>query len=385
MASGAYLKPWRDSQRAHIFIVGFLANFGYGTLSFTLNYAMAVEGPMNSFLYQVLRMFMLGYIFVPLTFWFHSKFKSRNLLFLIQLAGLGLFFIDRSSGLINGLAVTLAFAPFLALHNYRFAKAQSRDNRGNETALISFLVAMSYSIGLFLGGFALQFGYYYAAVIGGSLCTMIGSYFLYQPLTGRNNVSKVKSLIGINKPSTRISFFSGLFNVMADGGMPIWMHALGISPLGAGINMSLRPMIGLLLTPVAGWLIQKKGFRAGQLGGAALILGWALMAGAPYMPWILSLGLGVISIGSNLLNPMEVGRWYKRRSSAGIIAREMVIATGRMHSYTLGILVCAFMPATYPLMGLLFGGLFILGTRPHRKGLSRPTLTLPRDIPYTTQ
>lgn len=370
---GAFVNPWRNITRAKILIVGMLAHTGYGVLSFALNYSMAIEGPASSIIYQAFRMILMGLICAPLTFWFLEKFKSRWLLALIQMLAVSLFFVDRTSPIINGFAFTVAYAPFLVLYSYRFAKNRTVDNQGNETALSSYLSMFCYSIGLFIGGAALQYDFYYTAVMLGSLSGVSGALFLYFPITATNNMSKVWKLVGWNKPSSRITFFAGMFNVMVEGGLPIWMRAMGISPLGAGINMSVRPMIGMLLTPIAGWLIQKGGFRAGQLGGIAMVFGWLIVAlGYEYI-WVLSWGLAILSIGMGLLNPMEMGRWFKKRSSSGVIAREMIYCTGRIPAYTAAILVSFLAPVTYPVLGLAISGLFIINARPKRNGLGFKT------------
>jgi hypothetical protein len=356
--------------RAAILLIGLLANPGYGTLSFTLNYAMAGGGITNSLIYQMLRMALMGYIAIPFTFWFLSRFESRLALLAIQLLGLGFFFIDQSSGFWAAIGVTIAFSPYLALHQYRFAKNISRDNRGNEAALNSFLIVLGYSGGIFIGGVLLQHDLYIYGAIGGSLCTIIGAFILYYPMKGRNNLDKVWSLLGRDKPSSRLSFFYGLFNPMVDGCLPVWMRVLGISPMGAGLNLSLRPLIGLLITPIVGWLIQKRGMRAGQLGGIGMILGWTLMVSAPQFPWLLSLSLSILSVGTNLVTPMEVSRWYKRRSSAGVISREILVTSGRIPSYGLGIMTSFLFPALYPLLGLGISALLVYGTMPKRRGLA---------------
>jgi len=369
IASGAYLKPWHDVVRAKIMVINFLSNIGYGALSFALNYSMAGVDMTSSMIYQMLRMALMGYACVPLTFWFLTKFKSPLLLLVLQILGLGFFLIDPSSGLFNAIGISIAFSPFLALQQYRFAKNQSEENRGNEVALNSFLISMSYSFGLFLGGLLLYHDMLAEATLGGSLCTIIGAYFLYYPISSHGNAHKVWSLVGRNKPSSRITFFFGLFNPMVDGCMPVWMRVMGISPMGAGINMSLRPLIGLFLTPLVGWLIQKKGLRAAQLGGIGMILGWSLMAGSHVFPWMLAIGFAILSTGTNLLNPMEVGRWMKRRSAAAVICRESIIATGRIPAYGMGIVTSFLAPLAFPLLGLIISGAFMFGTRPKRRGL----------------
>ena len=214
----------------------------------------------------------------------------------------------------------------------------------------------------------LQHNLYHTAAVGSSICTIFSVFWLYYPTSGKDNFEKMKLLVGRHKPSSRITFFLGLLNPMVDGCMPIWMRVMGISPLGAGINMALRPMIGLVLTPVVGWLIQKKGLRAGQLGSVGLVIGWVLVAGASEFPWLLSLSLAILVTATNLISPMEVGRWLNRRSSASVMSREMIIASGRMPSYMIGILTCFLFPIAYPLVGLGLSGLFILGSMPLRKG-----------------
>lgn len=369
----AFVKPWQNITRAKILILGIMAHISYGVLSFALNFSMASNSAWDCFIYQGYRMVLMGCFLVPMTFWFLQRYQSRWLLLIIQLLAIPLFFVDRTSPILNGTAFSFAFTPFLALYSYRFAKNRTLDNQGNETALSSWLSMFSYSIGLFIGGAALQFDFYYAAIIGGSLFGIAGAFFLYFPVGATDNMSKVWKLIGWKKPATRITFFAGMFNVMVEGGLPIWMNAMGISPLGAGINMSVRPMIGMMLTPAVGWLIQKGGFTAGQLGGVAMVLGWILVGVGHWFIWVLSWGLAVLTIGMGLLNPMEMGRWFKRRSSAGIVAREMLYCTGRIPVYGAAILVSFMMPVLYPILGLAISGLFLANARPSRRGLGRLT------------
>ncbi|MGE4351297.1 MAG: hypothetical protein AB7E52_03820 [Bdellovibrionales bacterium] len=323
--TGAFIAPWRDHARAKILAIGIIANLGFGCLSFTLNYAMAGYGYEASLIYQILRMFFTGYVFVPQTFWLLARYKSRWLLLAVQLACTSVLFINPSWSALNALAAAATLAPFLALNEYGFSKNQSRANRGNETALHTYLVTFSYSLGLFIGGFLLQHNLYYPACVGGCLCTIISAFFLYVPVGGRNNLKKVWGLIGKDKPSTRISFFFGLFNPMVDGIMPIWMRVLGISAIGAGINMSLRPILGLFLTPVAGWLIQKKGMQAGQLGGIAMIIGWTFLAVAVNHPWLFAIGLSVLTVATNLLKPWKSTAGSNADPPPGLSAAKLLL------------------------------------------------------------
>ncbi|MDD2325204.1 MAG: hypothetical protein PHW63_04255 [Alphaproteobacteria bacterium] len=371
MTRAAYVEPFRNRDRTKTLLIGFAANLGYGCLSFMLNYNLAGYGLLASLSHQVMRPLFMGYLFVPLTFLFYTRVKSRVLLALLQIAAIGLFFIDTSNGTLNAFALAFVFSPFLAMHNYNYGKNTSRSNRGNEAALYAYSIIIAYSGGLFLGGLCLEQGWYNQAIVIGSLCTIAGSFFLYRPIAGRNNGAKVKSLLGWRKPSTRISFFSGLMNPLLETCMPAWMRMIGLPALAAGISMSLRPIIGLFLTPFAGWLVQKKGFKAGQLGGTALIVGWILVGVSSFLPWLLSFSLALLNTGKGLISPLEIGRWQRRRSSAAVISREIAVATGRIPSNLLGVAITFLAPALYPVLGLGFTGLFIWGSIPRRRKQAR--------------
>lgn len=371
-----YIEPLRDASRAKVILVGSLSNFGFGALSFTLNYDMA-STYMSSLTYQIVRMLLMGLVAVPFSFFVMTRLQSRLLLSLFQLSGIALFFIDRTNALYNAIGIAIVFGPFLANYNYGFSKNMSKQNGGNEMALNSYLVVIAYSLGLFIGGYMLEHGLYFESLVLSSLMLVVGTFFLYRPVVGRNNWRKIKSLISWRKPSSRITFLVGLFNPMADGCMPIWMRQIGISAMGAGINMSLRPLFGFILTPVVGWLIQKKGFRAGQLGGTAMIFGWIFIALSHNFPWLLSFAMALLMTGTSLITPMEAARWFKRRSSAAVISREMLISTGRANGQFLGITTSFLMPLAYPLMGLALSAAFIFGTMTRRKGFART----PKEVP----
>ena len=371
MATGAFVTPWQDHARAKIMMIGFWGNMAYGIQSFALNYAMAGEGFTQSIIYQILRMVIMGVLIAPLTFWLISQYPSRFLLALMQAVGILFFLVDPASGFFNAVGFAMTGTSYWVLYNYNIAMGQSRENYGNETALSSFIIIVSYSAGLFLGGVLLEHDLLSTATIGGSIVAIIVTQLLFKHVPKAAHMHDAKRLIGWDKPSTRLSILASLQNIVIDGCMPIWMRVIGLSPLTAGLNMALRPIIGTMLTPVAGLLIQRGGLKAPQLGAIALVTGWILLATTHTFPWLLVIAMTALSMGTNLISPAEISRWYKRRSAAGVIARELLMVAGRVPAFVMAIPVIFFAPLAYPFLGLAVTGLFVWGTRPKRKGLGQ--------------
>jgi len=111
--------------------------------------------------------------------------------------------------------------------------------------------------------------------------------------------------------------------------MPVWLRLIGISPLVTGALLALRPLLSFLLTPLVGHIVHGSNRRAVRVGGLLILAGWLWLALTLDTVWMLLPAFGLLVVGGNLITTAEIGRWYKLRSPAGIIARESAITLGR--------------------------------------------------------
>lgn len=337
--------------------------FGAGMQGLAINYHMAGEGLWAATLFQIFRMLLLGLVGIPGTFWLLSRAGGRYWLLFFQLMGSALFLVENGSAIITGLAFVLTSGPYWGLFSLRNATALSRDNHGNETALLNYLQTIVCSVGIFAGGYVLDYHLYKEAMVVGGLLLALSTQALAIKRKPEPLAKRAWAILGWRKPTTRLTLMvSSLFSFM-DFGMPTWMRLIGLSPLSTGLMLSLRPIIGLILTPVVGHLIYKGGLRAGRAGGVLLFIGWGILLGATYAHELLLPALVVLTIGIGLIGPLEVNRWFKRRSAAALVAREWILAAGRVPSAAIIIPAVFLMPPLFPFLGALLGALFFVGAK----------------------
>lgn len=365
--SKTYVKPWHDKTRAVLMIAMLPGLFCSGVQGLALAYHMAGFGPLTATLFHVGRMAVLGLCIIPGCYWLLSLRHGRLFLLLLQAIGTVLFLFDPQASLLNGLAYALTAGPFWALYSQRNAAALSQDNHGNETALLLYLQTIVISLGIFIGGLLLDLNLYFAAMVGGSLGQMLSVALTAQKLPRQDRIKGALNLIGWKRPACRLSFFVATLFAMFDNGLPTWMRLVGLSPLSTGASLALRPILGLILTPIAGNLIQKGGLAPGRVGGLTLVAGWGFIGFAVFEPWLLLPAIAFLTIGIGLISPMEVNRWFKRRQTSAIIAREIVLASGRVSSLSIFIPLIFLVPASLPLLGLAGGLAFAWGSRARKK------------------
>jgi len=363
----SFIDPWRDRKRAKIMLAGTLGSFAAYMLGMALNYGIAGEGFKVTISFQIARLALLGFLGIPFSYWCLACRFPRLVLFLSQFAGLVFFMIDPHSAVTNALGFFLVSSPFWAIYAFRFAVQQSRENHGHETALSSFVFLISGSAGTYMGGWLLHTDRFLLSLFICALLFIVASQLLFVRLPHAPSWRDVWPTMRRRKASTRISFFNGILSTVQDVCIPIWLRAIGQSPLSSGIMLALQPILGFLITPIVGSLVQKGSLRSVRWGGVIIMLGWLMLAAAIDLPWLFLPAFALLASGQNLISVAEVNRWYKMRSPVGILAREGALAFGRCPTFAVTLPVIFLIPAVYPVAGIATALLFIFGVR-SRKG-----------------
>lgn len=320
-------------------------------------------------IFQILRFTLLGTIGIPATFWILSRTHAPQYILLIQVLGSLLFLIDPHSGWINALAYVVSLSPFFGIYSYNFALKQTDTNRNDEAALSNYTLILSGSLGTLFGGWLLQKDLFLTAVVLGCLGGMWATYMMHMPLPPKDYIKRTRVRLGWKKPSNRLTFMSSANSVLVDGCLPMWMNVIGIGPLAAAINMAIRPFLGFFLTPLFSYLMNKGTYRTVRYITVLLGLGWIAMAGAYFHHILIPIGLTVLMAATNLMAPLEMNRWFKRRSVSATIAREGLLLTGRLPSYLVGIPLIFAAPYLFPILGFFVGSFFAYSLLYHKRSL----------------
>lgn len=366
-----YLDPWRDKTRAKLLIAATIGTFGAGLMAMYLNYSIAGLGIGAAALYHGVRMLLLGGVMVALTFRVLSLRFGSFLIALLAFCGVVLLYAGKGQPLWMAAGFALVSGPFWALFSQRYALQQSRENHGNETALLLYVMTLSAAAGLFVAGPLLEIGGHETAMLLGGGLMLVGTLIYCKRMPYNEEWKRAFGLVHWRKPVTLLTFFYAMQGVSLDFGLATWMKLVGITPLSAVTSLALRPVLGLFLTPVVGHIIQRGRINLAFVGGGFLVAGWVLLLPSVDYPYLLLPALTMMTIGNNLIGPSEVSRWYKRRSSAAIVAREFVLMSGRMPAIALTVPVVFFLPLAYPFVGLGIGALFTYGVRLYSKKIRK--------------
>lgn len=364
MIVNAFCAPWRDRGRALILLAGMVGSFGAGVQRLYLNYTLAGQGFGVTAPFQMMHQALLGFIGVPLALWLLAMPWGRWKIFGLQCIGFGLFCFGLPNAFLPALAYFFAASPFWALYSARYARRQTIDNRGNETALSTFLLILSAAISMWGGGLLMDAGYGMSLMLGGTAMIIVATQLLFRPEDNPFDIGVLRRSLRWRHAAVRFTVLGGILYTLIESCIPIWFRVIGLSAGTTGWLMGIRVIISFLLTPVVGHLIQKDTLRAGIAGGAMLVGGWALLYYGQQDPPYLTAALVALSIATNLINPAETNRWYKRRRVEAIAAREGLLAAGRVPSFLLVLPAIFYSPTIYPFVGLGMSLVFLFTLRP---------------------
>lgn len=362
----AFWAPWKDKERAKILGAGILGSLGAGAQALVLNYGLAGRGLGVTAPFQIMRQGFLGLVGVPLALWCVAQGGGRSKIFALQAAGLGILVGGGDSAFALATGFFLSSAPMWALYSAAYAQRQSQANHGYETALSSFMLILSGAAGSWGGGVLMDRGAEGIALFGGTALLLLAGQLLFRRSTRRLDFGAIARSLRWRSPSVRFSVFAGVLNTLSDASIPIWFRVIGLTAGAAGGFLAVRILLTFLLTPLVGRLIQKSPLRAGWAGGATLVGGWFMLYLAKADSLWMTPALVSLSIASNLINPAETSRWYKRRSAEGIVAREALLAIGRAPTFLFALPAIFYAPASFPLVGVTLSLLFLFVLRKPR-------------------
>ncbi len=363
--SQTYLRPWNKGRA--VFLLGAMPGlFAAALQSLAFTYTMAGEGLWFATGFHVLRLALLGLLGFSVTYWILSRRFWRTELFLIQFLGLLFSLYDSGSAVANGLSFFLTAGPFWAVYNLGFSTSLTKEGHGHETALILFLQTISMTFGTFLSGVLLQTDLYRLGML------LVGGGFIFSTqLLARKRpkepvAAQALRLVGWRKPLSRLTVLIAAHGSLSDFALPTWMRLVGLSPLSTGLHLALTPLLAMVFAPLAGFLLQKGGLHSGRLGGLALIFGWIALGFASNYSLFLLPALVVLKLGNSLISSLEVNRWFKHRSAPAVVAREYLLAAGRVSSSAL-FLPCVFLSTlALPIIGFAHGCLLFFGAKKKR-------------------
>lgn len=373
----AFIAPWKDRARAKVLLAGVLGSFFHTIQGFTLTFTMGGESISENLTFQIVRYSLIGLVGIPFTAWAFARGMKGWMLALIQLAGTALYFIDPSSGIINALASVVTMSSFWFFYTHQYSLSHSSANRGSEASLALYLLTVASSLGLLLGGLMLQEKLYELALLIGSIGGIGATMLILSSPAKEALWPQIWRLIGKSKPSTRLTLLMGCFGACIDICLALWMRLIGLSPLSTGLNMSLRLILGMLLVPLVGALVNKGSMPSNRIGGLMMFCGCVLLWFSKDNTDLILPALVFVAISSNFLFPAEYARWLKRRSVPGVLAREFLLAFGRAVGFAFVIPIIFAAPAFYPVICLGISLLILWIVKPSRKGfgkLPQPTI-----------
>lgn len=359
-----YVEPWRDAARARHLMAACVGCLGAGLQVMYMNFSIAGLGIEAAALYHFIRLLLLGTVTVPLSFWFLSQKGGRYWVAFMQLAGMGLLAGAKGHPVLCAFGFAMTSGGYWGLFSQRYAAQLSRSNHGGETALLLYIMILLSSLGTYFAGPMLEAGMHKEAMVLGSLGMAVGSFIMgHKRVPYHKEWAHLRSMVHWRRPTVLLSFFYGFQGLALDFGIASWMVMAGVTPLSAGLALALRPVLGMVLSPVVGILLQRGRVNMSYVGGAGLVAGWLLLLPAAEHNGLLLPALTVMTIGMNFVGPAEVSRWYKRRSVAAIMTREFLLTCGRLPAIPMMVLIIFLAPVYYPLFGLATGLLFTAGVR----------------------
>lgn len=381
------IKPFLSQGKARLLIAGFIGVLCASLQSMAINYTIADEGITTTLIYHTVRLLFLGTVGVPLSLWIFGMMGGRYWVALMQLLGTACFMQGPPFPFLNALGFVLTTGPFWGVFGKTYAIKQSNETRGNDTAMFVYVQTFAGAAGFISGGFFLQHDQYFPAVLLSGLGLLVSTFFIGKilppdPIAERvlnffrqffasdNPYRKAWRLIDQRKPTTQLTLSSAAVTSMVDIGLPTWMSLVGMPAVSAGISLSLRPLFGLILMPIIGKWIEQSSLRVGRLGAGFMVLGWVFLAYATEYDFMLIPAMAAWAMASNLIGPTEAGWWLKKRSAAGIVAREILLAGGRFPAIGIMVPLTFFSPIVFPFFGLGSSLLFLIQIRQINKLIS---------------
>ncbi len=337
----AFILPCKDVQRAYLYFTSVIFSFSGAFLDLFIVIDLMKMDIMQMIYYLLIKNAGVSFL-ICLIFWMITKFGGKVIYpfitAMLSCAMVFCLFWPYHLGAIElGIIFMLINAPFWALYHVFFAISISDENVGNEVALAGTGLTVGMAIGTLAGGFIQAFDAGFYALVFGFTGMTIGTVML---IIHANKMTLRDFLIASGALNETLweafrrckyrslgSIFEGILQV---GGGSLWFIFLSLSGIGAsavGIWAGLMVMIKVIFTPICGSLINHGQRREMLMGSGVTLIGW--------LPFVFTTtfalpAMYIWSVGNQLFSSGLSSAWYKSRTVASLMAREMILGIVRL-------------------------------------------------------
>ena len=235
-----------------------------------------------------------------------------------------------------GLIFALVNAPFWALYHVFFAISVSDENVGNEVSLAGTGLTLGVAIGTISGGIfqALDIGFYGLVFGFGGMATGTFMLILYANKKTLRDLIISSGALNETLPEAfrrcRYRSYGTILDGALQTGSTLWAIFLSFSGIGAvavGLWSGLMVFIKIVFTPIAGAMINHGHRREMMAGAIVTMTGW--------LPFLVTTtfalpAMYVWSVGNQLFQTGLNSAWYRSRTVASLMAREIILMTSRL-------------------------------------------------------
>lgn len=339
----AFILPFQDPQRGYIYFTSFFFALGFAFLDIFIALDVAAMGQRELTEYIVAKLGAIS-IIIPIALWLMGRIPDSLLYLLLlslSLAGLAcmIFMETEARPLEIGLLYASAVSPFWAMYHCMFASATSDKNLGNEVSLAGTGMTIGMTFGAVLGGFCSQYelnelGLYlgFIILILSNLALIIRALKTKFTKTLKNSGAMDESLWGALKRCKYRSvgsFLEGIFQAPTGNLWVAFLSLSGITAAAVGIWQAVMVLVKIVVTPLAGSLVNHGRRREMLLGAGLNLFGWVPFLYG-FTSFFVLLFMNIWAVGIQLFTTGLTSAWYGSRTVAAIIVREIIIGVGRV-------------------------------------------------------
>ena len=236
-----------------------------------------------------------------------------------------------------GFIFVLVNAPFWSLYHVFFAISVSDENVGNEVSLAGTGMTVGMAVGFAAGGYlqSMNIGIYGLVLgFGGmALGTCMLIYHAYKLKLRRLIIASGALTETLPEAFKRCRYRSigsvleGLIQIGGGNLWPIFLTFAGITAAAVGIWNAIMVLVKIIFTPVAGSLINHGQRREMFWGSVVTSVGW--------VPFIFTTmfalpAMYIWSVGNQLFSAGLGSAWYRSRTIASLMAREIILCITRL-------------------------------------------------------
>jgi hypothetical protein len=366
----AFILPFKDKNRAYIYVTSMLFAFGAAFLEMFILLDFS-DLPKIDMMYFLFIRFFCGTIIVCSVFYLISRHGGRVIypyILGVIIASLlyYIFLMDPDSPIQVALMLGLISSPFWGIYHVLFAITASKENLGNEVSIASTGMTIGTTIGFAAGGIFAQYELQTLALGIGFLATALSIFMLvayaYKIRLKKNLQESGLLDETLGQAADRCRYrslgagFDGVLQLCGGNLWIVYLSLSGISATAVGLWNAIMVLIKIIFTPIAGTLVNHGRRREMVLGSIVQTVGWApfLIPSALVLPamYVWSVGYQLFATGLN-------STWYSTRTVSSLLLREMILGATRLISIPLLVPILYLDPVYFIIVTLIISALTI--------------------------